>query len=103
MGLQQAAFNPNSDPAPNALWAKRMMNAHKNAVENLVIFAPLVLLVHLGGFHSSLTASAVKVYFFARLAHYIVYTFGVPGLRTIAFVVGFVCQIILGLVALRIL
>ena len=37
MGIPEAVFNPNSDPAPRAAWAKRMMNAHKNAVENLAI------------------------------------------------------------------
>ncbi len=103
MGLSQAVLNPDSDPAPDAAWAKRMMNAHRNAVENLVVFAPLVLVVQLTGTNSSLTASAALVYFFARLGHFIVYSLGIPGLRTVAFAVGFVCQMIFGLTALGML
>ncbi|MGH1406949.1 MAG: MAPEG family protein [Rhodomicrobiaceae bacterium] len=103
MGIGQAVFNPNSDPSPNALWAKRMMCAHENAVENLVVFAPLVIVLHVTGAATSLTATAAMVYFFARLAHFLVYTFGIPGLRTIAFAVGFFCQLIIGLTALNVL
>ena len=103
MGIGQAVFNPNSDPSPEALWAKRMMCAHQNAVENLVIFAPLVIVLQLAGAATSLTATAAMIYFFARLAHFIVYTLGIPGLRTITFAVGFFCQIIIGLTALGVL
>ena len=103
MGIPQAVFNPNSDPTPKAHWAKRMMNAHRNAVENLVVFAPLVLAVQLSGSNSGLTASAASVYFIARLAHFIIYTLGIPGLRTVAFAVGFVCQMIFGFTALGII
>ena len=38
---------------------------------------------------------ACAVYFWARLAHVIVYTLGVPVLRTLAFAVGFVAQVAL--------
>jgi len=38
-------MNSNTDPTPTALWAKRLMRAHANPVENLVIFAPLVLTI----------------------------------------------------------
>jgi uncharacterized MAPEG superfamily protein len=37
---------------------------------------------------------ASVVYFFARLAHYIVYCLGIPGLRTVAFGVGFVATLV---------
>lgn len=100
MGIGQAVFNPNSDPSPKALWAKRMMSAHQNAVENLVIFAPLVIVLHLTGTSTTLTATAAMIYFFARLAHYLVYTFGIPGMRTITFAIAFTCQLIIGLTAI---
>ena len=48
--------------------------AHANAVENLVIFAP--------------AATACALYFFSRLVHYVTYTAGIPGLRTLAFFGG---------------
>ncbi len=80
-----------------------MMRAHANAVENLVVFAPLVLALQITGMNTTITASACMVYFFARLAHVILYTFGVPLLRTLAFVTGVACQMILGLTLLQVL
>ena len=64
------------------------MAAHKNAVENLVVFAPAVLVAHLVGVSSGVTTTAAILYFFARLAHYVVYTAGIPVARTLAFAVG---------------
>ena len=92
MGIAAAVMNPNSDPTPQAQWAARMMRAHSNAIENLAIFAPLVLAVEVTGMATEMTAIAAMTYFYARLAHFFVYTFGVPALRTIAFFVGFLCQ-----------
>ena len=100
MGVITAIFNPQSDPTPKALWADRMMKAHTNAVENLVVFAPLALAVHLTGTATELTATATMIYFFARLAHFIVYTLAIPGARTVCFLIGFACQMILGLTAI---
>jgi uncharacterized MAPEG superfamily protein len=37
------------------------------------------------------------VYFFARLAHYVIYTLGLPLLRTVAFFIGFVSQMVLAM------
>jgi len=103
MGVIPALSNPNADPSPDAPWAKRMMNAHMNAVENLVVFAPLAIAVHISGVGTALTASAAMVYFWARLAHFIVYTVGIPYLRTVTFFIGFVCQLTLGHAALGIM
>ena len=44
-GLTGAMANPSRDAKPHAEWATRLMFAHDNAVENLVVFAPLVFLV----------------------------------------------------------
>lgn len=78
-----------------SLWARRSVAAHRNAVENLVIFAPAVLAVHVLGLTSALTTAAAAIYFFARLAHFIVYTFGVPVARTLSFSVGWLAQLTL--------
>ena len=42
-GLMGAMANPSPSDKAQSPWARRMMAAHTNAVENLVIFAPLVL------------------------------------------------------------
>ena len=43
-GLFGSMANPSRNDKPHAEWANRLMFAHDNAVENLVIFAPLVLM-----------------------------------------------------------
>ncbi len=91
-GLMRAIGNPQPDDMPQSRWADRMMRAHANAVENLVIFAPLVLTAHALGISTGVTATACIVYFWARLGHLVVYTLGIPGLRTLTFAVGFAAQ-----------
>lgn len=81
-------------------WANRMMHAHENAVENLVVFAPLVILIHITGMNSTTTESACIVYFFARLTHYFAFTFAAPLLRVMTFLIGFGVQAILALTLL---
>ena len=96
-GVWPALRNPQPDLRPRAQWAERMMRAHTNAVENLAIFAPLVLALHVTGLSAPATADACMVYFFARLAHYVIYTLGLPLLRTVAFFTGFLAQMVLAI------
>lgn len=100
IGVWGAMKNPSSEAVPKAAWADRMIHAHTNAVENLVIFAPLVLLVLVAGVSSPVTIAACKLYFFARLSHYLIYTFGIPFLRTVSFIAGFVAQMTLAVALL---
>lgn len=71
-----------------ALWAQRAMSAHRNAVENLVLFAPAVLIAHALHLSTGATRSAAMVYFVARLVHYVVHVLAVPVARTLAFATG---------------
>ena len=95
-----AIWDPLGITATKVAWADRMMRAHNNAVENLAIFAPLVLVLHTMGISTAATAAACMVYFYARLAHYLVFTFKVPVLRIAAFVAGFCAQMVLALTLL---
>ena len=94
-GLWATLDNPNPHAKPQSAWAQRLYFAHTNAVENLIIFAPLVLILDAQGYSSEYTVIACAVYFWARLAHVVVYTMGVPVLRTLAFSVGFLAQVAL--------
>jgi uncharacterized MAPEG superfamily protein len=94
-GLTGAMANPSRNDKPHAAWATRLMFAHDNAVENLVIFAPLVLILNAIDYSTTWTALACAVFFWARLAHVIVYTIGLPVFRTAAFTVGFLAQVVL--------
>jgi uncharacterized MAPEG superfamily protein len=40
------------------------------------------------------------VFFYTRLAHYVVYTAGIPVIRTLLFAVGWACQMMLALTLL---
>ncbi len=101
-GLFGAMANPSRNDKPHAEWANRLMFAHDNAVENLVIFAPLVLILAQLDYSTKWTALACAVYFWARVAHLIVYTMGVPVFRTLAFAVGFVAQVVLALAIFKV-
>ena len=84
-----------TDGRTHAAWAMRAGRAHANAVENLVIFAPAVLTAHALGLSTPATQMAAAVYFFARLAHFAVYTLGIPVARTLAFAAGWGAQIVI--------
>jgi uncharacterized MAPEG superfamily protein len=96
-GVFGAMANPSRSDAPQAPWATRMMFAHENAAENLIVFAALVLVLNAIDYSSPSTVAAAAVYFWARLVHAIVYTAGIPVARTVAFVVGFAAQAVLAL------
>ncbi|MDQ6685867.1 MAG: MAPEG family protein [Pseudomonadota bacterium] len=90
-GLVEAVGYP-EDPKPQSRWAQRLLKAHLNAAENLVVFAVLVLVAIAAGVSNSVIAGACVVYFWARVVHALAYTFAVPWVRTLAFAVGFFAQ-----------
>jgi len=93
-GLPDTVGYPESPKAQSA-WAQRMLKAHSNAVENLVVFAALVLVANAAGVSNSATVTACIVYFWARVVHYLAYTFALPWIRTLAFAAGFFAQMTL--------
>ncbi|HEY4773765.1 MAG TPA: MAPEG family protein [Xanthobacteraceae bacterium] len=100
-GIMATLGNPRPNDVAQSPWAMRLYFAHTNAVENLVVFAPLVLILDSLNISTPLTATACAVYFWARLAHAVIYAMGVPALRTLAFAVGFLAQVTLVLAILR--
>jgi uncharacterized MAPEG superfamily protein len=98
IGIPRSILNPGpNDIAEHSAWAQRAVKAHANAIENLVVFAPLVLLALQQGLgNSSLVHSAAATYFFARITHYVVYSAGIPVLRTLSFASGFMSQLAIG-------
>ena len=86
-GLVNAVGYP-ENPKPLAPWARRMKLAHYNSVENLVVFASLVLVAHAAGLSNAAIAGSATVYFWARVVHLAAYTFAIPWVRTAAFAVG---------------
>jgi len=101
LGILNAIWDPFGRTDTKKPWANRMMQAHQNAVENLVLFAPLVILIQFMGLNSEVTANACIVYFVARLIHYLSFTFAVPVLRVVTFLTGFGVQFFLALILLE--
>lgn len=91
-GVVDAVGYP-ENPKPLAKWAQRLKAAHYNAVENLVVFAPLVLIAAAAGVHQPAIVTAACVYFWARVVHAAAYTLAVPWVRTLSFVVGVAMQL----------
>ena len=92
-GLTDTVGYPEA-PKPQSPWARRMKSAHANAIENLIIFAVLVLVANAVGISNGTTAFAAALYFWSRLVHVVAYTFALPWVRTLAFAGGFAAQAI---------
>jgi len=84
-------------PKPQSPWAQRMMKAHANAIENLVIFAILVLTANAAGISNETIGLAAVVFFWARVVHLVSYTFGIPWVRTLGFLAGVGAQVTIAL------
>ncbi len=93
-GLVDAVSYP-ENPKPLSPWAARLKAAHYNAVENLVIFAALVLTLNAVSISTETTVLACQVYFWVRVVHYIVYGAGIPWVRTLSFAVSWLCLVAL--------
>jgi uncharacterized MAPEG superfamily protein len=87
-GISKASGYPR-DSEPLSPWAHRLWVAHEDAVDNLIVFAVLVGLLHTTGQSTSVTVLASAVYFWARLVHVLVYAFAIPWVKTAAHVTGF--------------
>ena len=93
-GLVDAVGYP-EDPKPLAPCAQRLKAAHYNSVENLVLFATLVLVANAAGISNDTTVLVCNVYFWARVVHVFAYTFGIPWVRTLAFLAGWIACVAL--------
>ena len=71
-------------------WAQRANRAHLNLVENLAPFAVLVLVAHLIGVSSTYTVIGAQLFFWARVAQSVIMIAGIPMLRTPAFAIGWI-------------
>ena len=83
------------DPTPRPLphWGKRADRVYINAVETFAPFAALVLLIQVTGKNDSMTAFWAMGYFWLRVAHAVVFLAALPYIRTLIFVLGYVCVI----------
>jgi uncharacterized MAPEG superfamily protein len=75
-------------PVEGPGWVGRAQRAHRNMLESLVLFAALVLAAHVTGRADATTALGAALFFYGRLAYWVVYLIGVPWLRTAVWAVS---------------
>jgi len=81
VGLPALAGNREGLPEIKG-WGGRAARAHRNMLENLVLFAVLVLVAVAAGKTNSTTLLGAQIFLYARLAYAVVYVAGIPWLRT---------------------
>jgi len=89
VGLPALAGNREGLPEIKG-WAGRAARAHRNMLENLVLFAALVLAAVVAGKTNATTLLGAQIFLYARLAYAVIYLAGVPWLRTGAWAVSVV-------------
>jgi uncharacterized MAPEG superfamily protein len=86
-GLMVQAGNRDNLPEPTVL-RKRMQRLTANMQENLILFAIVVLVANAAGLSNNATAMGASIFFYARVAHAIVYAFGWPAIRPLFYFAG---------------
>jgi len=81
VGLAALAGNREGMPEIKG-WAGRAARAHRNMLENLVLFAALVLAAAVAGKTNDMTLLGAQIFLYARIAYALVYVAGIPWLRT---------------------
>lgn len=82
----------NLPPLPG--WVNRASQAHRNLLENLPIFAILVIVAHLSGLSNEMTALGAMIFVGARVLYAMAYIAGTP-LRSVIFGAGVAGQMLI--------
>ena len=100
VGLPMLVGNRDNMPAL-AGWAGRADRAHHNMLENLVLFAALVLTASLSGKSNDTVVLGAQIFFWARLVYAGVYLIGIPWLRTGVWLVSMIGLVLIFLQVLH--
>jgi len=98
-GLKWNVGARDAPPPPVSAVAGRLERASRNFMETFPFFAVTVILLALAGRHNWATVWGSEVYLAARIVYLPLYGFGVPGLRTLVWLIALLAIILL-LVAL---
>jgi uncharacterized MAPEG superfamily protein len=99
-GMRIALGNRDRLPEATPL-AARADRAARNMVENLVLFAVVVLAARLVGAPAELLARGAALFFWARLVYFFVYLAGIPYLRTAVWAVSIAGLVLIALPVLQ--
>ena len=89
VGLSALAGNRDGMPEIRG-WGGRAARAHRNMLENVVLFAALVLVAVVADKTNATTLMGAQIFLYARIAYALVYIAGVPWLRTAVWAVSVV-------------
>ena len=91
-----ADFAGNRENLPQATsWAGRARRAHHNMLENLVLFAVLVLVTEITNKNNAMTGLGAQLFFWARVIYAVIYVIGLPWLRTGVWVISMIGLIVI--------
>lgn len=94
VGLGVLAGNRDGMPRLTG-FAGRAQRAYQNMLESLPLFIGLVLVAQVAGKANGATHAGCELFFWARLAHWIIYVIGIPWLRTIAWIIAVIGLIVI--------
>ena len=94
VGLPTLAGNREGLPEMTG-WGGRAQRAHRNMLENLVLFAILVFAAKAVGVSNATTLLGAQLFFWGRVAHAILYIAGIPWARTAAWGVSIIGLLLL--------
>jgi uncharacterized MAPEG superfamily protein len=99
-GLMAQAGNRDNLAEPTVL-RQRLQRLSANMQENLVLFAIVVLVASAAGVSNDTTAMGAVVFFYARVGHAIIYTFGWPVIRPLFYFAGVIGVGMIGVEVLK--
>lgn len=76
-------------------FAGRAQRAHRNMLESLPLFIALVLIAQVTSKANSTTLLGCQLFFWGRLAHWVIYLIGIPWLRTLAWTVSVIGMVLI--------
>ena len=86
-GLMAQAGSRDNLPEPTIL-RQRLLRLTANMLENLVLFAIVVLVANAAGVSNETTVLGASIFFYARVGHAIIYAFGWPMIRPLFYFAG---------------
>ncbi len=96
VGLPMLVGNRDNMPVLTG-WAGRAQRAHRNMVENLVLFVALLVLLAVTGKSNQMTVLGAELFFWGRFAYALVYLAGWPWIRTVTWFVSVIGMILIAM------
>lgn len=85
-----AQAGPRDDMPEPSVFRKRAMRLRDNMLENMALFAPVVLIANAADISTGTTVLGAQIFFLARVLHAVIYLAGWPAVRPLAWAVGLI-------------